>query len=250
MMFEKYAWNCVSDAITCSMRNEARKVWKSIASFRSPCIGAHGQRCYTTNKTKTGILLMNMGGPGTVEEVEGFLTNLFTDTDIMQLPMQNKVGPLIARKRAPGVAKKYSQIGGGSPILKWTNLQGTLMTELLDKISPNTAPHEHYVGFRYAKPLMENTLAEMEKDGIQRAVAFSQYPQYSCSTSGSSFNAFYRYYLNNKSSMKWSFIDRWPIHPKLIECFADLITKELSSIPEEDRRDAVILFTAHSLPMK
>ncbi|KFM63547.1 Ferrochelatase, mitochondrial, partial [Stegodyphus mimosarum] len=161
MMFEKYALNCVSGAINCSWRNKGRKVLKSIASFCSPCICVLGQRCYTTNKTKTGILMMNMGGPGTVEEVEGFLTNLFTDTDIMQLPMQSKVGPLIARKRAPGVAKKYSQIGGGSPILKWTNLQGTLMTKLLDRISPGTAPHKHYVGFRYAKPLMEDTLAEM-----------------------------------------------------------------------------------------
>lgn len=57
------------------------------------------------------------------------------------------------------------------------------------------------------------------RDGIQRAVAFSQYPQYSCSTTGSSLNAIYQYF--NKASkpgqMKWSIIDRWPTHTGLID---------------------------------
>ncbi|KAF8795742.1 Ferrochelatase like protein [Argiope bruennichi] len=168
-------------------------------------------------KIKTGILMMNMGGPSSLTEVEDFLTRLFTDKDIMTLPMQSKLGPMIAKRRTPNIIQKYSEIGGGSPILKWTNKQGELMTSLLDKISPTTAPHKHYVGFRYANPLTEDSIAQMEKDGVEHAVAFSQYPQYSCSTSGSSFNALYRYYLNKEIPMKWSFIDRWPTHPKLLE---------------------------------
>lgn len=50
-----------------------------------------------------------------------------------------------------------------------------------------------------------------KRDGIERAIAFSQYAQYSCSTSGSSFNAIANHYHNQKtkSTMKWSFIDRF-----------------------------------------
>ena len=58
------------------------------------------------------------------------------------------------------------------------------------------------------------------RDGIERAVAFTQYPQYSCSTTGSSLNALYSHYKNarnGKTSLKWSVIDRWPTHPKLIK---------------------------------
>lgn len=55
------------------------------------------------------------------------------------------------------------------------------------------------------------------RDGVEHMVAFSQYPQYSCSTSGSSFNALYRYYVKRNVPLKMSFIDRWPTHPKLIE---------------------------------
>lgn len=56
-------------------------------------------------------------------------------------------------------------------------------------------------------------------DGIERAVAFTQYPQYSCSTTGSSLNAIYRHYKQKGESpnMKWSVIDRWPTHPGLVK---------------------------------
>ncbi len=32
--------------------------------------------------------MLNMGGPSSREEVQGFLTNLFLDRDIIKLPMQ------------------------------------------------------------------------------------------------------------------------------------------------------------------
>ena len=76
------------------------------------------------------------------------------------------------------VIEKYNEIGGGSPIYKWTQSQGDKMCQLLDAKSPETGPHKAYVGFRYAHPLTEDALEEMESDGIERVVAFSQYPQY------------------------------------------------------------------------
>lgn len=100
-------------------------------------------------------------------------------------------------------------------------------------------------------------------------MAFTQYPQYSCSTTGSSLNAIYRY-LNKtnrlSSTMKWSVIDRWPVHEGLIkvkllssfnitllycilQAFVGNIQSELSKFPEDIRNDVVILFSAHSLPM-
>lgn len=202
-------------------------------------------------KPKTGILMLNMGGPEKLEDVHDFLLRLFMDTDLMKLPVQNKLGPFIAKRRTPKIQEQYSKIGGGSPIKHWTSMQGEGMVKLLDEMSPETAPHKFYIGFRYVNPLTEEAIEEMEKDGVERAVAFTQYPQYSCSTTGSSLNAIYRYYTNRGSrpKMRWSVIDRWPTHPLLVECFADHINNELMKFPEEKRDDVVILFSAHSLPM-
>ncbi|XP_020511741.1 ferrochelatase, mitochondrial [Labrus bergylta] len=204
-----------------------------------------------SRKPKTGILMLNMGGPEKLEDVHDFLLRLFMDTDLMKLPVQNKLGPFIAKRRTPKIQEQYSKIGGGSPIKHWTSMQGEGMVKLLDEISPETAPHKFYIGFRYVHPLTEEAIEEMEKDGVERAVAFTQYPQYSCSTTGSSLNAIYRYYSNRgeRPKMNWSVIDRWPTHPLLVECFAEHISNELLKFPEDKRDDVVILFSAHSLPM-
>ncbi|XP_033367379.1 ferrochelatase, mitochondrial isoform X3 [Parus major] len=150
--------------------------------------------------------MLNMGGPERLDDVHDFLLRLFLDRDLMTLPAQNQLAPLIAKRRTPKIQEQYSRIGGGSPIKKWTAVQGEGMVKLLDSMSPHT---------------------------------------------GSSLNAIYRYYneKGEKPKMKWSIIDRWPTHPLLIQCFADHIQKELNLFPPDKRKEVVILFSAHSLPM-
>lgn len=135
------------------------------------------------------------------------------------------------------------------------------MCKILDQISPETAPHKPYVAFRYADPLTEEMYQRLLDDGFGggkggRAVAFTQYPQYSCSTTGSSLNELWKWRnrLEGKTTdpmgaIKWSVIDRWPVHPGLVEAFARNIEDTLATYPEEKRREVVLLFSAHSLPM-
>lgn len=209
-------------------------------------------------KPKTAVLMLNMGGPKNSGEVQEFLTNLFADRDIIKLPAQNKLGPWIAKRRTPSIIEKYNEIGGGSPIFDWTSKQGQMMCERLDQLCPESAPHKSYVGFRYAKPLADEALEQIEADGARHIVAFSQYPQYSCTTTGSSMNQIYRYYQQNyplktpgprgPDGVSWSVIDRWPTHPLLIKTFAQNIKKELETFPEHARSKVVLLFSAHSVP--
>ncbi|KAB5593344.1 Ferrochelatase [Ceratobasidium theobromae] len=211
--------------------------------------------------------MMNMGGPVDLEEVHPFLSRLFHDGDLIPLPMQNWLAPWIAKRRTPSIREQYAAIGGGSPILKWTRFQGQEMAKLLDELSPQTAPHKSYVMFRYAQPLTQTTLEEMRRDNVKRAVAFTQYPQYSCSTTGSSLNELYRRSTSSSDfapppvdQIKWSVIDRWPTHPGLVQAIVENIRGALSkfqpTLSEPDARwegsdseTPVILFSAHSLPM-
>lgn len=136
------------------------------------------------------------------------------------------------------------------------------MCKILDKISPETAPHKPYVAFRYANPLTENMYKQMLADGFGggkggRAVAFTQYPQYSCSTTGSSINELWKWRHRlegntreeTEGAINWSVIDRWPVHNGLSKAFAQNIRAKLAEYPEERRKDVVLLFSAHSLPM-
>lgn len=175
----------------------------------------------------TGIVMLNLGGPKTLADVGPFLHRLFADREIIQLPAQNLLGPFIAKMRTRAVQGEYEEIGGGSPILKWTELQGKGMCERLD------------------------ALLAMKRDGVRRAVAFAQYPQFSCATTGSSLNELWRAAkrLGLADEFQWSVIDRWPSHPVFIAAVAKSIEKGLEAFTPEEREDVLLLFSAHSLPL-
>jgi len=199
----------------------------------------------------TGILMMNLGGPATLEAVGPFLHRLFTDAEIMQLPFQRRLGPFLARRRTAKLQELYRAIGGGDPILRWTEAQGRGLVERLDALSAETAPHRFYPAFRYAEPFSEDALARMQRDGVRRAVALSMYPQFSCTTTGSSLNELWRAArrLGVEEAFEWSVIDRWPTQAGLVAAHAEGIRAELELFEDGDD-PVVVVFSAHSLPLR
>jgi ferrochelatase len=202
-------------------------------------------------KPRTGIVMLNLGGPATLDDVQPFLLELFADREIIQLPFQRWLGPFIARRRTPKVRGLYAAIGGGSPILRYTEAQGRGMVARLDRLSPESAPHKFYVAFRYTHPSSDDALRQMHADGVVRAVAFTQYPQFSCSTTGSSLNELWRAASRTglRDAFEWSIIDRWPVHPGFIEAMTETVREGLERFDRSAREKVLILFSAHSLPL-
>ncbi|VDM23933.1 unnamed protein product [Hydatigera taeniaeformis] len=219
--------------------------------------------------------MLNIGGPETTKDVFYFLLRLFNDRDLLRVPFQRTFASWIARRRTPILQEKYDEIGGGSPLIQWATCQGKGLIRALDNISPETGPHKYYLGMRYVHPLTEEAINDIEADGVERVVAFSQFPQYSCNTSGSSFNAIAAHYNEPGSSglagidsipppksqtgkvprrpgTIWSFLDRWPTAmPEFAEVVAENIRHELSHLPPTvNKENTIILFSAHSLPMQ
>ncbi len=204
----------------------------------------------STPTKKTGIVLLNMGGPADLESVGPFLEQVFDDREIIQLPLHRWLGPYLVRRRTPRLEKLYDAIGGGSPIRSWTEKQGAGLVERLDTLSPETAPHAAYIGFRYTPPFARDALRAMLADGVERAVAFSQYPQYSCATSGSSLNDLWKSCREEglESQFNWSVLDRWPTHHGFLRSIATLVRRSIETYPEEERDEVLLLFSAHSIP--
>ncbi len=192
-----------------------------------------------------------MGGPKTLDDVEPFLLNLFADRELLRLPWQDVLGRFIAKRRSPKVRALYDAIGGGSPILHWTETQGRALVERLDALSPQTAPHRFYVSFRYVAPFADDAVRAMKADGITRAVALSMYPQYSCTTTGSSLNELWRALDREglRDAFTWSLIDRWPTHPGFVRAMADTVRRGLAEYAPSERDDVLLMFSAHSLPL-
>lgn len=206
---------------------------------------------------KTAVLLLNMGGPNNAEEVRPYLQELFLDEEILKLPVQPLLGRFIAWRRTPAIIKRYEDhLGHYSPTDKWFKLQGAALENKMDKISPLTAPHKCYSAFRYAEPRTPTVINELkaEMESIDKIVLFSQYPQHSCSTSGSSLCDAYRSMkksLGKEESSKVSVIDNWYSFPGYAELWTGMIESKLASLKEEHgygNEDIHVVYSAHSLP--
>eukprot|EP00475_Leptophrys_vorax_P043082 TRINITY_DN8181_c0_g1_i1.p1 TRINITY_DN8181_c0_g1~~TRINITY_DN8181_c0_g1_i1.p1 ORF type:complete len:385 (-),score=98.17 TRINITY_DN8181_c0_g1_i1:25-1179(-) len=206
----------------------------------------------SSTSSPTGILMLNMGGPATIPEVGPFLSRLFSDGEIIQLGIaQNTLGPFIAKRRTPKIEEQYRQIGG-SPIRRWTETQGEGMVKLLDQLRPESAPHKFYIAFRYANPLTDEAVQSMLDDGVKRVVAFSQYPQFSCTTAGSSLNHLWRELkrLGAEDKFQWSVLDRWPLDKRYIQAVSEGLIDGLDQFNAEGKEKAIIVFSSHSLPLR
>lgn len=203
----------------------------------------------------TGLVLLNLGGPANLEGIRPFLDALFADREIIRLPGgplgQKVLSRLIVKARLPKVTGYYAAIGGGSPILKYTTGQGEGLARRMDTRRPGMAPFKPYVAFRYAPPTADDALRAMRADGVARAVVLTLYPQYSEATTGSSLRDLERALDRTglKDAFELTVIDRWADRPSYLGVLAAHIEEALARWPAERRARAVVLMSAHSLPM-
>jgi len=206
---------------------------------------------------RVGVVLLNLGGPATVQDVEPFLYNLFMDPAIIDLPvggtLRHFLARLIARMRARKVARDYEQIGGGSPINLLTRQQADSLERQL-----NTRYAEAYgvqfrvfIAMRYWHPLSEEAAHEMQEAGINKVVLLPLYPQYSKTTSGASL--LYWWTLEQAGEIpSWptTYVFEYATYPKYVQAISERIDEALQRFPREVRQQVHIVFSAHGTPVR
>ena len=170
------------------------------------------------------LLIVSFGGPEKREDVIPFLENVLR-------------GRNVPRERMLAVAEHYYQFDGRSPI----NHQNRALIEAL-----RAAVHiPIYWGNRNWHPMLADTVGQMKRDGIKRAVAFvtSAFGSYSgC-----------RQYIEDieraretagEGAPEISKIPPFSAHPKFIEAMTDRVRSAMAQLPQ-----ARLVFTAHSVPV-
>ena len=202
----------------------------------------------TKRNPRVGVLLLNLGGPERIQDVGPFLYNLFSDPEIIRLPvsaMQKPFAWLISSLRSGKSQQAYRSIGGGSPLRRITKQQAR---ELQTSLRLNGVDATSYVAMRYWHPFTESAVADLKADGIDEVVVLPLYPHFSISTSGSSFRELQR--LRNTDSafsrLPIRCIRSWYDHPGYIQALANLIAREILAC--EDPATAHIFFSAHGVP--
>lgn len=189
----------------------------------------------------TAVLLLQMGGPDSLEAVRPFLLNLFSDREIIKIGpawLQPFIAKMIVRRRTPTVVEKYREIGGKSPIRELTQAQADALTTELGIPC--------HVGMRYWHPFTADTVTQLRTSGIKRLVALSLYPHYSRATSGSSFHDLTRCLAELDTDFQVVRIPHFYDHPLYIQALAEKIEAGLAGF--DNRNTVQLLFSAHSLP--
>ncbi|MBR8827055.1 MAG: ferrochelatase [Gomphosphaeria aponina SAG 52.96 = DSM 107014] len=196
-----------------------------------------------------GVLLLNLGGPDQIEDVRPFLYNLFSDPEIIRLPfpwLQKPLAWLISSLRASKSQANYRQIGGGSPLRRITEAQGQALQE---QLAARGSEARVYIGMRYWHPFTEEAIAKIKRDGIEKLVILPLYPQFSISTSGSSFRVLEEMWLQDPelSQIDYTLIPSWYSNPGYLQAMADLIEQELENFTHPEQ--VQIFFSAHGVPV-
>ncbi len=197
---------------------------------------------------RVGVLLLNLGGPETIEDVRPFLYNLFSDPEIIRLPFEGLQKPLawlISSLRAEKSQQNYLEIGGGSPLRRITEAQA----EALEKqLSTEGTEARVYVGMRYWHPFTEEAIVRIKRDRISDVVILPLYPQFSISTSGSSLRLLEQMWLEDPALriVKYKIVPSWYDNSGYLQAMADLIIQELQNYSNPD--EVHIFFSAHGVP--
>jgi ferrochelatase len=195
---------------------------------------------------RLAVVLFNLGGPDRLEAVRPFLFNLFADGAIIRLPAPARLAlaALISTTRAKSAKVNYARMGGRSPLLPETEAQAEALQAELDVRLPG-AEAKVFIAMRYWTPMSAQTAAEVSAFAPDDVVLLPLYPQFSTTTTQSSFDAWTKAY---KGPGRVRAVCCYPNQDGVVKAHAEKIAavwREAGS-PWPIR----LLFSAHGLPQK
>ena len=180
------------------------------------------------------ILLIAFGGPTCKDEIRPFLARVTK-------------GIPIPPERLEEVAHHYEAVGGKSPLNDITFRQAKTLEKILNT---QGAALPVYVGLRNSSPFFSETLAQMARDGVKRALGFI--------LSSHRTEASWERYQKNIADARVElgnhaptidYCDSWNDHPQFIRCWVELIEAAFAKLAPEKKESTPLIFTAHSLPI-
>lgn len=191
---------------------------------------------------KTIVILCNLGGPRNLAEVKPFLFDLLSDPNVIRLPFflkpfQKFLAKRIVAKRLPFSEQLYKDIGGKSPLVELTRIQASLLEK---KINLPT-----FIFMSCGKPAEKELKEKLMGLNFEHAIILPLYPQYSTTTTKSSFEKMQKFFQQNFAQIKLTFINNFATHPKFVAAWTERIDSKL-----KHNLDVLLLFSAHGIPQR
>ena len=196
--------------------------------------------------SRVAVVLMNLGGPDSLDAVEPFLRNLFRDPAIIGVPgpVRRLLAGLIAKRRGPEAREIYRSIGGRSPLLEETEAQAAALQAALGDLDEV----EVVIAMRYWHPMSDAAALQVAAFGPDRIVLLPLYPQFSTTTTASSVGAWQKAADAAGIAAQTRAVCCYPRSDGLIAAHVALIEPVLTDATEAGKPR--VLFSAHGLPKR
>ncbi len=187
------------------------------------------------NDLPTGILLLAYGTPDTLDNVEPYYTHI-------------RGGRVPSPEALANLRERYRLVGGRTPLLELSRSVADQLQTRLEAESPGA--YRVYLAMKHWHPFIGEVVPQITADGIRHVIAIALAPHYSrYSLEG------YRKYINQALEQETepftsTFVSQWHDQPLFRRLIANRINEARLQLPEQLREEALVLFSAHSLPEK
>lgn len=177
-----------------------------------------------------GVLAMYYGTPAGPDDVERYYTDI-------------RGGRAPSPEHLRELQERYAAIGNTFPLERITREQAGALERELNREGDR---FRVFLGAKHSPPFIADAVEEMGRAGIRRAVGVVLAPHYSRMSVGG--------YIDRvrgaTAGPEFTFVDHWYDHPAFLDVLTGRVEEALERLSETQREDAVVLFTAHSLPAR
>jgi len=189
----------------------------------------------TMRTESTGVLLLAYGSPDTLDDVEPYFRHI-------------RGGRTPSPEAVAHLRHRYELIGGRTPLRAITTETATALQTALDARAPGE--YRTYVAMKHWHPYIGDVIPRIAADGVRRLIAIVLAPHYSRMSVGG-----YRQYVDDAVAkldvpMDVTFVESWHLAPEFITLMTGRVSEGLAQFPAADRADTLVLFSAHSLPVR
>ncbi len=191
---------------------------------------------------KKAVILFNLGGPDSINSVKPFLFNLFNDPAIIRLPnpFRYLLAKFISHRREKTAITIYKCLGGKSPILNETKAQADALEEKLREVDSKNI-YKIFIVMRYWHPFAQETIKQIKEYGADKIILLPLYPQFSTSTTASSFKQWKETAAEHRLNIETQSICCYPRN-------MDFIKAHVGLIKQHYKNGYRLLFSAHGIP--
>ena len=181
------------------------------------------QKAHST-AAKIGVLIVNLGTPdaATAKAVRKYLKQFLSDPRVVEIPRivwWCILNLIILPIRAGASAKKYASVwldgdNGGSPLLFYSKSQVDLLRKSINQNGEGDVIVE--LAMRYGNPAINDVLESMKEQGVNRLLVMPMYPQYSATTTASTYDEIFRIFKEERNPPALRSIKHYHDHPMYI----------------------------------